>query len=520
MDYLIDNCGSAYSSVSAHFDKILEKHFSRKNEAGSADMVLPIKVSVISCLLLLAGRENEINISSGSPPARYTKDTLSSDLVDIGLHVEDEQIAAIRELVKAGYVEIGGNGRYHARKSALILAESIDNAFTGMPGLSLVAYSIQTIEEVLSGRKDIDFALDQFEQTLSSRMVRSTAGKKSCDPDEPGPKSDLTTKRERGAGENFDTLKQANLRILSKIRSRTPLEFAEPMILTRNGYSGKAEIKEIFPRSPFNPERIADDTSHIKNNISEEISPQFGIADQHSENSFESFQYPNHSQESSGTPESDTEVLQADRGPESVEHQETSRPPQEISDKEILQKTGISHIEASHKLDMAKEHAAGNLISTPIDNNGTGFFEPGIISESTPDDTARVISEDIVEKRIEVFQETLAMNCPLCGSGKILSKTTEKEKAYFVCSNESCNLITWGKPYHFRCPSCNNPFLIEFTDKDGNIGLKCPRATCSYRQKNLDTPLKNNGRNLETAVTDTQKRRGKVVRKRLVRRKS
>jgi len=95
---------------------------------------------------------------------------------------------------------------------------------------------------------------------------------------------------------------------------------------------------------------------------------------------------------------------------------------------------------------------------------------------------------DDIEKRIAAYQDNLSMACPVCGSGKIGSEKTDNGKLYYDCSNENCGFVSWGKPYPFECPMCRNSFLVEFMSGGNTPGLKCPRATCSFSQNNLQAP--------------------------------
>ena len=99
-------------------------------------------------------------------------------------------------------------------------------------------------------------------------------------------------------------------------------------------------------------------------------------------------------------------------------------------------------------------------------------------------------NEEIIEEKVRKFQEDLAMLCPVCKDGKINATTTEKGKTYYVCEIEACGFISWGKPYHFFCPFCQNPFLVEFSTPTNLTGLRCPKATCNYRQDHLGSPLR------------------------------
>ena len=143
--------------------------------------------------------------------------------------------------------------------------------------------------------------------------------------------------------------------------------------------------------------------------------------------------------------------------------------------------------------------------------------------------------EEEIDEKVREFEERLAMSCPVCKEGNINESTTGKGKRYYVCQNEDCGLISWGKPYHFACPMCQNPFLIEFSTPRDTAGLKCPKATCNYRQDNLESPMNQAGPSPPPEVDEPEpvvaaepqvsapeppkKKRKRVVRKRLVRKK-
>ena len=145
------------------------------------------------------------------------------------------------------------------------------------------------------------------------------------------------------------------------------------------------------------------------------------------------------------------------------------------------------------------------------------------------DEPSATAVEHSVDEQVQAFEELLAMSCPTCEAGKVRVATTEKGKMYYVCDSEDCNFITWGKPYHFSCLYCKNPFLVEFYTPKGVMGLKCPKATCNYRQDYIGSPLLQNQAADSNAVHASQvtgnspespkKKKKKVVRKKFVRRK-
>lgn len=115
--------------------------------------------------------------------------------------------------------------------------------------------------------------------------------------------------------------------------------------------------------------------------------------------------------------------------------------------------------------------------SEGIDNkNGT---ETGY----TIKDSFDPLDDRDIEGKILEFEEQLGLKCPLCSNGGIKASETAKGKAYYHCTNDDCNFISWGKPYYFDCPKCNNHFLIEVADSNGKGILKCPKATCTHWQK-------------------------------------
>ena len=72
----------------------------------------------------------------------------------------------LRELTEGGYLNIAQDGGFVAKPPVLSMTQLLDRVFPGMPGLNLVAYMVQTMEEVLSGRKELAIALSQLDQTL------------------------------------------------------------------------------------------------------------------------------------------------------------------------------------------------------------------------------------------------------------------------------------------------------------------------------------------------------------------
>ena len=73
------------------------------------------------------------------------------------------------------------------------------------------------------------------------------------------------------------------------------------------------------------------------------------------------------------------------------------------------------------------------------------------------------------------------IKCPVDG-GEIIERKTKKGRLFWSCSNyPNCKFATWYKPISERCPSCGADFLLEKTEKDGQVIHFCHRKECDYK---------------------------------------
>ncbi len=459
------------AAVRSEFDKILMHHVSGLIDTREDIAALPFNLATISSLLLLVERENEIKSFPDSPPERYNRETFLADIEEIGLDLDNDAQSAIQDLDQYGFVVVNNQDKYTARESASLLIMVLDAIFPQMPGMNLVAYVSQAIEEVLTERKEHDQALQQFDQTLEKQGVRLSAV----------PESNLSssaTNRILAEPPDPKVLQErraAYLQRLKALREKSLMTGGAPSIVTGHTSLKHAKIKELFPKdAPFSEPKAApedttpDETGHEQlpedpTPISDLSSPDAGVQAP-----------PKETEKGLSVPTTEAMAPTRDADPVEKVHAEMNR-------EEVLP------------------------------------GEPE--TKEVPEEA--LSKEELIEQQIRQFEEELAMPCPICGDGKVLSDTTEKGKTYYHCSNEDCRLISWGKPYNMECPVCKSPFLIEVPGPDGQIGLKCPRATCMYRKKNAVAALSGD----ETApekrkkVAVVRKKRKKGVR-RVVRRKS
>ena len=512
------------------FDEILFKHFERLigSRYGVGELVL--NSVTISLIMLLMERENEIESFPSDETARYRNETLINDFEELGfISVQDMNIV-IDEMIQKNYILVD-NDELIPQKPTVSMARLIDLVFPKMPGMNLVAYFVQSMDEVKSKRKDLDSAADQFDQVLQMQGVHL---KKSPQ------QSELSkTSVQSGAKETHihKSDKPQKISLEKELKTSTILgrktsdnlldhskgSFNEPKVLSSDAYKGKIEIKkvdfgkpsleEIEPvkDSPDKREDIEDDNlasgvqpvEGLLNDGTDIETPDTGMmtsSEKQIETVFDE-QIPTvvAAAEKTATLDSGHSIKDDSHHLESAEQ-----------DKSIFDDTK----EDPMKVELSQKHIEDTKV-TAEDNVETAF-EKG---ESSTND-------DDIDKRITAFEEDLSLQCPICNHSKVMVENTATGKSYYKCSNKECNFISWGKPYHISCPKCNNPFLIEASNKAGDTILKCPRATCRYRKKARFDAAGNHKDNIESAtqkknkvISISQKPRRKVVRRRVVRRK-
>jgi hypothetical protein len=400
------------------FDRVLKRHIRRLLDASDSDNLPPYSLNMIACLLVLAEREKELSEFSGSPLKRYTREIFLKDLDEIGIDPDDSIMVEIQNLARTGYITISENEEYQIRETTTRLLSTLDAIFPTLPGLSLVAYILQAIEEVLSGRKEMILAIRQFDETLLTRG--ESVSKHRID----------ALRRQRAAAATMKKMDPATqkqretyLEKLKALRSKQRDSSVDASVVLTSGYSAKIEIRELFPKAP-EPREPGPENNTIVDAVSE---PSIDI--------------------SPPAPVDRVEPAPVDGAPEKAPETELTSPPGQPQE--------------------------------PVEENA-------YIADEEDNEQENVSIEDVITQKIHAFEAQLAMGCPVCKEGKILTDITEKGKTYYYCSNKGCDLVSWGKPHHMACPVCENPFLIEFQQKDDGVGLKCPRATCSFQHLNFD----------------------------------
>ena len=484
--------------VKMSFDETLARHMASNADTQRQGLPeIPIGLGTISSLILLAERESELTMSSDDPPERYTRETFIDSLEDMGLCVDETVHGDIDGMIHNGLIGITPEGGFQAKPSAMDLAKQVEDAFPGMPGMNLVAYLVQTIDEVLSGRKKLDQAIRQLDQTLVLYGTRKPAlNQHSLESARtPSPPSTEAIKSALSASLRKRRATQQDRTVFSE-KPKVVTASGEVISADLSSFSSEKERPLPIEETPVTSvEAVKDEESAEANN---EVSPM--TADQPF---------------SSEPPDEDISG-EYSTGHSDVKQRsvlpETDGPKEDI----LADDAPIAHE------DMVPEVGISGQEETRTE------IKP--VAPVAPEETVSA-NEDDIQASITDFEQQLAMACPVCKTGQIQDQKTGKGKVFYNCTNDDCFFVSWGKPYHQECPRCKNPFLVESTGGRGNIILRCPRATCRYHEpmpgeKPLLAPSSSRPskprrrvRRVAVAGSGTAKKKKRVIRRRVVRKK-
>lgn len=512
-------------ALEAKFGRTFMHHLERLAGHALPTLDFPLDTATLACFVLLT--EREAQLKNDESTRRFTLNSLSRNIAELGVPANGNLEGIIRRMEKSGYVRVREDGFLLGETPLSEFCRILDEIFPKMPGLNLVVYLAQTMEEVVSGRKSLDAAYLQLDQVVEMHGVplpesRDIHGAKKGTPS-PSKTSSSPQKeegRKRPAGKPGKGNRQAMLKLLqAAARKKSQIKTVSSSKLIRPGSTTATDRNEKRMGSP-------DDSSSEKSLHQEPpIHP-------HPEK-----------WDDAAIPEGKGETLaETDQGYQEQilpYPSETKQRDDELPDEQVQGISSLTEISGnepcieetetkpSEEFETGQGGKAEGEKNGSDDQNSSGF-EEGPDQLGSPDGSEQEsdLHDKEIEDRIATFEEYLAMTCPLCGKGKIQVRETSKGKRFYECSQDGCYFISWGKPYHLTCPECRNNFLIEAVSAERKKFLKCPRATCNYTQ-NLPGE--------ETSLEETQKKVGqgknvtdekslrrpkkKVVRRRLVRRK-
>jgi ssDNA-binding Zn-finger/Zn-ribbon topoisomerase 1 len=463
----------------SEFDKTLKMYFREIIDLSVLPPNLNLNIPVLSCLILLVEREIEIRDFPNSPPKRYSRDSFLDDIENIGIGVDRTIFDTVSELFSLGFI-IENNDEIKPSESAFKLVNFINSVFPGMPGINFIAYLVQTIDEVFSDRKSLAEGKETFYQTLKSRSLKKNRVSENV----------LKSLQNQTSSEKKGISSKALKERLSQLRkSRTSSD--------ADMYK-KVQVKSIFgsfdKEDDYQAEEVKAEEVKAEEVKAEEVKAEEVKAE---EVKAEEVKAEEVKAEEVKAEEVKAEEVKA----EEVKAEEEKA--EEVKAEEVKAEEEKAEEEKAEEV-KAEEVKAEEVKAEEVKLEEVKLEEVKLEEVKLEEDSEEIsLSEEEIAKKISMFENELAMTCPVCNEGKIIESRTEKGKIFYECSNSLCHFISWAKPFHFSCPTCNNPFLVEEIFPDGSKGLKCPRATCDYQQNDQKNP----------ALSAQPKKKKKVIRR-------
>jgi hypothetical protein len=389
-------------ALKLQFEQIFVKHYERLTTSQQSVGGLSFTLDNIICFILLGGRELAIEDIYGDVSERYSMETFITDTREAGLEMDEHLQKTVSDMVAKKFLHLQADGHFYSYQATRDTARMFNKIYPNMQGMSMLAYIGQTIQEVETGRVDLETALSRFDQTLQKQGVPLPKAK--IPVIAPPPKPIV-------APQKVEELKHSSSKIF------------RDYVVTNTTVKAKVE-------KPLMPDDLV-------------------------------FEPP-------------VEVSPEPRAPE---------PETPIESNAI------------------KAHSEPEVEKAPV---APPTVEP---KEEPAPEEPEVVDDDAIAAKIAAFEKELALVCPSCKTSVLKEEKTAGGKLFYSCTSDKCNFISWGRPHQIPCPRCKNPFMVEVADNEGNMILKCPRATCQHRQAMTATA--------PPAAGGVKK----VVRKRLVRRK-
>ncbi|MBN2687632.1 MAG: topoisomerase DNA-binding C4 zinc finger domain-containing protein [Deltaproteobacteria bacterium] len=498
------------------FDDILSRHMERLVGTRSGVGGLPVSVEALSCIILINDRVGSGVDGSPILLEDYTKDMLFNELEEMGFYSGERLTVTLHDMVDKGYVGFDDTDRILVKKPIVTMAQVLDRIYPTMPGLNFIAYLSQTLAEAQSGRKDQNFAADQLDQVLSMHGV--------------------ALRRKRPSHRRAETACQ-------DAPERSVKHTASPRGIPQKDEGGKvikASDVRVSPRSlPLQP--MADPSPAGSGAVPSEEKPREG-EEINNGNAVSPFlpSPPSSAEENGPVPfVSGSEVVDSDMIMPRKDADSIDAPFRGVTDcgDERDRHDGEAVLAPHNAGDTPEEYPSSIVAIVPGDTGG-GESEHNVadeerhvisISEEYVSSLEKSIDADgNIELQIAAFEDGLVMKCPLCKEGNVQIHETSAGRKYYVCSQKNCEFISWGKPFHRSCPDCGNNFLVEVVSKGGARVLKCPRATCCFRQRYPSESMRDGetygterpGETGPRLVAAARRQRKKVVRRKVVRKRS
>jgi len=532
-------------------EQLLRKHVRRLSGVTHelSNVFLSLDLLTLTSTVLLVERESEI--SQGLEDERYNENALLKSLSELGLSQEREVKRSLQLMEQKKYYDHTEDNKLRPLEVANKLNTHINEIFPKMPGLNLIVYFNQIMDEVLSSRKTVELAVAQIDKTLQTQGVSKFKTKGKAKPKRKETKArpslaSLLNKSKRlsslGRRKKEKPLPQPKVENITPepdqpkppVSKETLEEKAAKIVSDDLGNYVDQDFEGAYAINPdeigagvTDPQALADqflgadgqtetpnvisspDTTDSEDNADTEESEskdEIGSnAQSYADDLFDSFQ-------SAHQPASDDASANEDKDK-----------PEDIEDDD-------DHLEDE---DEDEEHED---IDEEDEEETDEDEDEDEEEEEEDDDDDDTDEDDEIKSQIEAMNESLKtkrglrekghepINCPLCHEETIVEMETSSHKTYYTCNNDECKFISWEKPYDQKCPKCEEPFLIQ-THVDDVPVYQCPNDNCDF-EVNLDDvdddtflPQTESITEPEISKPKKKKKRKKLVRKVKVKRK-
>jgi len=162
-------------ALEAKFGRTFTHHVERLAGHALPTLDFPLDTATLACFVLLT--EREAQLKNDESTRRFTLNSLSREIAELGVLTNGNLEKIIRRMERSGYVRVREDGFLLGETPLSEFCRILDETFPKMPGLNLVAYLAQTMEEVVSGRKSLDAAYLQLEQVVGMHGVPLSASR-------------------------------------------------------------------------------------------------------------------------------------------------------------------------------------------------------------------------------------------------------------------------------------------------------------------------------------------------------
>jgi len=362
----------------------------------------------------------------------YTIESLLADLADFSIAAQRPALTIIQAMLESGYIDCDSNGFLRPTAVCCQVDAIMKRAFPQMQGVNLSAYIEQTISEVTGGRKDLDFALKQFEQTLM--MYGKSLIKR---------KLTVKVRPRKRTSKRIIKLSSLKAEVMEEAVETAPNSGAAdgPEILPAE--AAELEAREISASSPSmegagavdlieteaeavdGDENIkADDMSAVAGGEEDGPTAGSGLVEDGGEEETAADRW---SSELSNVLE---EALEKEGG----DAKETGREQPPVSE--------LIATEQSKNCPVC-----GSSMLLKKDSFGKFWFCAAFPSC----------------RHTENYSEATALEllCPLCGTARLIEKRTPAGRSFYVCPAADCEFMAWSRPHDVPCQVCGSPYLVE-----------------------------------------------------------